>query len=182
MHTNGTKASDPASATDDGQQAQQIMQGFYRALLEDAFQDAAAEGVDVIFDLANPHVQTVLDQLGKKIKGIAETTREDIRALVGRQAEEGWSTEQLQKEIRDKGAVSSRSRATMIARTETGNAYNLGALAAYTASGVTHVQVMDGDDDEPCASANGAIWTVEQAQANPLEHPNCTRAFAPIVE
>jgi hypothetical protein len=44
------------------------------------------------------------------------------------------------------------------------------------------VDVLDGDDDEPCASANGARWTVEEAEANPLGHPNCTRAFSPVVE
>jgi hypothetical protein len=45
--------------------------------------------------------------------------------------------------------------------------------------GVKEVEVLDGDDDEECASANGQIWTLEEASDNPLGHPNCTRAFAP---
>ena len=182
MHTNGTKASDPIAATDNGQQAQAIMAKFYPLLIQDAFKDAIADGVNVAFGLDNPYVQTVIDQLAKQITRVAETTRDDIRALVARQADEGWSTEELQQAIRAKGAIASRSRATMIARTETGTGYNLGAIAAYKTGGVTHVEVLDGDEDEPCASANGSIWTVEQAAANPLEHPNCVRAFAPIVE
>jgi hypothetical protein len=127
-------------------------------------------------------VQTVLGSLAKNIKAVAETTRDEIRALVGRQAAEGWSAEELAKQIRAKGDVASRSRALTIARTETGQAYNLGAVAAYRVGGVTHVTVLDGDDDEPCASANGATWTIDEAEQNPLGHPNCTRAFAPIVE
>lgn len=167
---------------DDGRAVAKLMKDFYAALLEDAFGDAADLGVDVAFDLANPFVQTVLGSLTKNIKGVAQTTKDEIRALVSRQADEGWSAEQLAKEIRAKGQVASRSRALTIARTETGTAYNMGSVAAYRAGGVTHVDVLDGDDDEPCASANGSRWTLEEAEANPLGHPNCTRAFSPVVE
>jgi hypothetical protein len=176
------KKPDPTDAMDDGGAIETLMKVFYQALLEDAFLDAAADGVDVAFDLANPYVQQTLGALAKQIRGVAETTRDEIRALVGQQAAEGWSMEELQKQIRAKGATASRSRALTIARTETGTAYNQGAIAAYKAGGITHVTVLDGDDDEPCASANGATWTLAEAEANPLGHPNCTRAFSPIVE
>lgn len=167
---------------DDGTDLRKLMTGFYRQLLQSAFADAAAEGVDVVFTLDNPFVQTVLGKLAKQITSVAETTKEDVRRLVSQQADEGWSIEQLQKAIREKGAVASRTRALLIARTETGTAYNLGSVAAYRAGGVTHVDVLDGDDDEPCASANGSRWTLDEAEKNPLGHPNCTRAFSPVVE
>lgn len=179
---NGHEKKDPTTGMDDGSALSKLMKTFYQALLEDAFVDAADQGVDVTFDLANPFVQTVLTRLAKNIKAVAETTKDDIRALVGRQADEGWSIEELQKAIREKGDVASRTRALTIARTETGTAYNQGAIAAYRVGGVTHVDVLDGDDDEPCASANGSRWTLEEAEANPLGHPNCTRAFSPVVE
>jgi len=183
MHTlNGHKKRDPTTGMDDGSAVASLMQTFYQALLEDAFLDAAEAGVDVAFDLANPYVQTVLSSLAKNITGVAETTKDDIRLLVARQADEGWSVEELQKQIRAKGDIASRSRALTIARTETGQAYNQGAIAAYRAGGVTHVDVLDGDDDEICAAANGARWTLDEAERNPLGHPNCTRAFSPVVE
>src|SRR5205807_235127 len=72
-------------------------------------------------------------------------------------------------------------RATRIARTETGIAFNHGtALAA--AQNEFDLDVIDGDDDDECAAANGAVWSPEEALADPLEHPNCVRDFAPHVE
>lgn len=179
---NGHKKKDPTAGLDDGGALSTLMKAFYQALVEDAFLDAVADGVDVTFSLDNPFVQTVLEGLAKNIKGVADTTKQDIRDLVSKQAAEGWSVEELQKQIRAKGDIASRSRALTIARTETGQAYNQGAIAAYRAGGVTHVDVLDGDDDEACAAANGARWTLAEAEANPLGHPNCTRAFSPVVE
>lgn len=183
MHRNGRELKkDPTAGLDDGGALATLMKAFYQALVEDAFLDAAGDGVDVTFSLANDHVQTLLGSLAKNIKGVAETTKDDVQRLVGAAAEHGWSVEELAKQIRAKGEIASRSRALTIARTETGTAYNRGAVAAYRAGGVTHVDVLDGDEDEPCASANGARWTLEEAEANPLGHPNCTRAFTPVVE
>ena len=69
----------------------------------------------------------------------------------------------------------------MVARTELGTADNLAAVSRYREAGFTHVQVFDGDGDPGCAAANGAIWTIEEFEANPLEHPNCVRSRAPII-
>lgn len=169
------------SGLDSGPAIAKIMAAFYPLLLERAFDDANREGVSVTFDLAMAEVQDVLGSLAKQIVNVTDTTRDEVARLVGLQAENGWSTADLAREIRQLGETRSATRALVIARTETGTAYNLGAITAYKAGGVTHVQVLDGDDDEPCASANGSIWTLEQAEANPLGHPNCQRAFAPIV-
>lgn len=179
---NGHKKKDPTSSLDDGSAVAKLMAPFYRQLLKDAFGDAADAGVDVAFDLENEFVQQVLGSLAKNIKGVASTTKDEIRVLVSKQASEGWSVEQLAKEIRAKGEIASRSRALTVARTETGQAYNMGSIAAYRTADITHVDVLDGDDDEPCASANGSRWTLDEAEANPLGHPNCTRAFSPVVE
>jgi hypothetical protein len=49
------------------------------------------------------------------------------------------------------------------------------------ANGFDHVLVSDGEDfDEPCQAANGAVWTLEEARDNSIEHPNCRRAFVPV--
>lgn len=175
------KAADATAVMDDGDEAERIMRRFYPLVVESAFLDASLAGVPVAFDLENEHVQTVLDRLATQIRDIAETTREDVRRLVGQQAEQGWTVDELAKQIAAMGEINSASRAVMIARTETGTAYNLGSVAAYRVGGVTHVDVLDGDDDEPCASANGSRWTLDQAEENPLGHPNCTRAFSPVI-
>jgi hypothetical protein len=99
------KKSDPTAGMDSGDTIAKLMQPFYQALLEDAFLDAADAGVEAVFDLANPYVQATLDALTKQIRAVAETTKDDIRLLVGRQAEEGWSSEELAKQIRAKATL-----------------------------------------------------------------------------
>ena len=173
---------DPTEKLDDGTVLAALMHRFYPLAIEHAFTDASLAGIPVAFDLENPYVQDVLEELALQIRSVSDTTKADIRALVGRQAAEGWSTAELAKQIDTLAEIRARTRARTIARTETGQAYNLGAVAAYRAAGLTHVDVLDGEDDEPCKSANGSRWTLDEAAAAPLGHPNCVRAFAPVVE
>lgn len=158
------------------------MKVYHQQLLSLAFENAEDElGIGIDFDLSNPRIKDTLSSLGKNVRSVMETTRDDIRRLVGEATEQGWSMQELAKRIREKGEISSRSRALTIARTETATATNTGALLAYNEAGVKEVEVLDGDEDEDCASVNGQTWTVEEAMDNPIAHPNCTRAFAPIV-
>lgn len=172
---------DPTDNLDDGTYVARLMERWYLAIIETAWGDTQLLGVPVAFDLDNPFVQTVRDRLAHDIQRITETTKDEIRTLVAKQAAEGWSIEELARRIQERGEIASQTRATRIARTESGQAYNLGAIASYRAAGLTHVRVLDGDEDEPCASANGATWTLDEADAHPLGHPNCTRSFSPIV-
>lgn len=73
-------------------------------------------------------------------------------------------------------------KAERIARTETGVAYNSSTVDAYRDGGVSYVLVYDGDYDGECADADGQVWTLDYAEANPLEHPNCVRAFGPVTD
>lgn len=156
---------------------------YYPQLIELGMEEASALlPIEVGFDLSNPAIQKTIDGLAKKVKGIADTTRDDIRALVSKQADEGWSNGELAKRIREQGEINSESRSLTIARSESAVAYNQGGVLAYKEAGVSKVEVMDGDEDEDCASANGETWTVEKAMDNPIAHPNCTRTFLPIVE
>lgn len=184
--TNGHKKRDPTTGLDDGAAVAKLMAPFYQQLIKDAFGDAADLGV--VFDLDNPFVQQTLDGLAKKIKGVAETTKEDIRMLVGRQADEGWSVERLAQEIRAKGEIASKSRAILVARTETAAAYSQGSIAAYRASGVVKQTLwMLGPDPCPeCSALDGARADLGEEFApgvtGPPAHPNCTCSLTPIVE
>lgn len=136
------------------------------------------------FNLKNPNVRKTIAQLGKRITSIAETTRTDIRgiletALTGEGKIPGTDT--IAKLIRDSGATNSVSRSKMIAQTETAVAFNTGAVISYREAGIEKVEVLDGDEDEDCASVNGTIQTLEWAMENPVAHPHCQRAFAPVV-
>jgi SPP1 gp7 family putative phage head morphogenesis protein len=185
---NGHKKKDPTAGLDDGDAVAALMKQFYAALLEDAFLDASDAGIDVSFSLANEHVQTVLGQLAKNVRSVAETTKEEIRTIIGRAAENGWSIEQIQKEIRAKGDIASRSRAILVARTESAKAYSLGSKTAWKVSGVVdRMQWLATADSCPdCQALDGKIVGVDDEFApgvsEPPYHPACTCAITAIVK
>lgn len=73
-------------------------------------------------------------------------------------------------------------RARRIARTEAAFAYNRGQISSLREAGFGKVEVIDGIHDEICASVNHKIWTLAEAEANPLGHPHCSRHFLPVVD
>lgn len=148
------------------------------------------------FDLKNPAVQKTIKTLGKRITGISEHSRDEVRSML-EQAIAGAGkipgTDEIARRFREISELAPKDdtpeekrraarRARTVARSETAVAFNTGAITAYASAGVTHVEVLDGDGDEDCAAADGQTWTLEEAQENPIAHPNCTRAFVPIVK
>jgi hypothetical protein len=141
---------------------------------------AASLGVESGFSATDPDVIRLLGQAAQSVVGITEETRSQIATIMAHGRESGWSVAQYAGAIRESGAFSA-SRAETIARTELGRADNLGAMERYERGGVERVEVLDGDFDAECASAHGQIWTLDEARANPLEHPRCVRSFAPVI-
>lgn len=147
--------------------------------------------VELAFDERDPAVVAALAQSGDRITAIAETTREAVRALLQHGADAGWTIDQLVRGdderpgLRDLVAETFRGRARTIARTELGTAQQVAACARYEGAGVSRVLVLDNgfDDSDPaCTRLNGTTQTLAWARANPLQHPNCVRAFAPAFE
>lgn len=146
---------------------------------------AEARALDLAFSEADPFLTRFFTSyIGERIKQLAATTRdiviEELHAALEDGEGEGSTklADTLLTAVDDSAALSPM-RALMIARTETAIAYNIGAIAAFKQAGVTHVEVSDGDEDEDCAAADGEIWTLAEAMANPIAHPNCVRSFAP---
>lgn len=167
----------------DGTQIAKLLRPYHITLLELAAADAnGVLGISAEFDLESVEVQDVLDLLAKQVRNVAATTRDDIRRLTGQAAEAGWSPAQLAAEIGKLGEIASASRAMLISRTESAMAYNHGTLLRYSQSGqVSGVEVLDGTNDDICAAANGQVWTLEEAADSPIGHPNCVRAFVPVL-
>jgi SPP1 gp7 family putative phage head morphogenesis protein len=165
---------------DSADELEKVVRKYAPQLLQLSYEAANLPGID--FDLTNPRVQDTIDDLAKKVRNVPETTRDSIRGWVKAGTEDGWSVDKIAKRIREDGQEISKSRATTISRTESAAAYNGGAILAYRDAGVEKVRVLDGDDDEECAKADGEIWTLEEAEANPTAHPNCTRSFAAVIE
>jgi len=111
---------------------------------------------------------------------IDQATRDMLRVTVRDAIANEEQYNVIRKKIVENHAFS-YSRADTIARTELGMAYNRGNIAAWRQQGVSYVQVFDGEEfDQACRDADGSIWTMDQAEADPLEHPRCVRAFAPV--
>lgn len=149
-----------------------------------AFVNSGEDAIDefelpVAFNVADKEAVDYANKRGGElVTMIKRTQREDIRELVALAIQEGWSPQHFSSELRGKFTFS-RARAAMIARTETAIAYNAGKTSTYRNAGISYVYVYDGDYDEECQQANGSIWSLEQAEANPIEHPNCKRTFRP---
>jgi len=137
------------------------------------------------FTTADPVVIAVLVQSGTRITGITNTIRDELRKVLVRVADEGLDTNAAMRMIRQHMTERYRNQARTIARTELGFAHAHGAYKRYKSEGITHVEIMDNGKDDPdavCAQLNGTTQTLEWYRLNPLAHPNCTRAAAPIVE
>jgi hypothetical protein len=130
----------------------------------------------------------VTDYVGERIVSLEATTRDRVAALIRRVLDEGRALSPtdlgrvLQAAVTDEFAEMARWRANMIARTETAIAANHGTVMGLRQADVDRVEVVDGTGDAACAAANGQVWTIEEALANPIEHPNCVRTFVPYLE
>ena len=150
------------------------------SLLDDVYQLVLGE-LGISFDLDDAATRAYLGVAGSNIAGITDTTRLAVQAalMAGQQA--GGGIEQLAARLQGLPTFSAR-RARTVARTELGHASNTAALTSYRASSVVvGVRVFDGDYDAECAAINGRVYTLSQPPAT-LQHPNCRRAFAPIVD
>jgi hypothetical protein len=144
---------------------------------------AKATDTDKKFNPQSAAVRAIRRDAGKRIAGIDEETRRRVARYVALNQEAGGSVQGLARLIRqDPSGAFSKARARTIARTESATSLNQGAILGYRESGrVEKVRVFDGDSDPECAAANGEEWTLEYAAAHPLSHPNCQRAFAPLI-
>lgn len=122
-----------------------------------------------------------------------KTKRKVFEQLTAGRAD-GEAVAQLAKRLSDFVPAgrfrSSRTRAKLIARTETTNAQKLAAGAVYDEAGVTDVLIMDsrqGSFDDECDALDGVVVSLSEGIAlMEDEHPNGTRRMVaqppPVVE
>jgi len=140
------------------------------------------------FKFDDPYVQAHFTRyVGGRITQLEKTTKQRLigalrGAMTGGESAPAKLQETILATVRETYADFGAARALRIARTETGMLFNQGAIFAAKQGGFEKVDVVDGTDCAPCAEANGETWTLEEALARPLEHPNCLRAFYPATE
>lgn len=177
---------------EDEERLRQLMQRYYSEIVQASWQ-AWGEMLDddESFSIDNPVVREVLSRAGDNVVGITDTTKDAIRQLLTYGYDQGWGIRELvagddtQPGLRSLVTQTYQGRARTIARTELGTAQQQAAVGRYRATGVRSVQVLDNgfDNSDPrCVELDGTIQTLEWAEANALQHPNCVRAFAPVFE
>jgi len=132
------------------------------------------------FRLDDPATRAVLAHAGQRVTMISETTRQSLAALLAEGQARGDTTAMIADSIAHLFEVTWANRAEVISRTELGEAQRLSSLDRYAATGlVDRVYIIDGEEDEPCASRNGK--TVPLSEAPTLAHPQCTLVLAPVL-
>ena len=120
---------------------------------------------------------------------IADTTRDDLRAVLTDGVEQGWSAERLADVIESSGAFG-EARADMIARTELAYAHVAGNVAGWRESGeVTGKRSLLGDlhdiVDECDDNADAGVIDFDDEFPSgddfPPYHPNCVCDVEPIL-
>lgn len=118
---------------------------------------------------------------------IDETTRRHLKNWLNDQLNIGKNWTEIANSLYNQAGeigfpYMSDWRARTIARSEASMAYNRGVVAGLHDAGIDKVEVIDGTGDDICAPVNHKIWTLEEAEANPLGHPNCSRHFLGVLE
>lgn len=120
---------------------------------------------------------------------ITESTRENLRGLVSKSIDEGWSPQELSSAIED-SELFSDSRAMTIARTETAFADSAGNMDAYRASGVVTgkkwIVGSNHDDDDECDdNADAGVIGIDEDFPSGDDfapaHPRCTCDVIPEI-
>jgi SPP1 gp7 family putative phage head morphogenesis protein len=107
--------------------------------------------------------------------GIREGKYPGVKEKVGGGYPEGTVAHDLEQYFEGQ-----RSKASMVARTEMGRIVNDGKLDRFQGEGEEYVEVYDNEGPhscDACGTANGQVWSIEDARNNAKEHPNCVRNF-----
>lgn len=142
--------------------------------------------IDTVFSLENPRAVAYTENYAATtVKGINETSKAELRNVLARGVDNGWSYERVARAIRDVFNIFSSTRAHLIAVTEIGNAYQEGNMIVardLQASGLTVEKhwLSVGDDrvDPDCQANDDEGWlpvtdAFSSGNQRPLAHPRC---------
>jgi len=138
--------------------------------------------------IQSPERKALGDRINRDWQAIDDTTFEAVVDQLATGIQRGYTPLQIAQGYADEdyegiqGVFEQASdyRAEMIARTETAQAWNEGAIAAYGDAGVSQVEISDGTAyDSLCADRDGSVVDIDEIDG--LEtHPNDTISFLPI--
>ena len=121
---------------------------------------------------------------------VPDTVRDLIHDRTLSYVEQGKAFPELQASILDEFAtdqspIGGAARSLMVARTEAVRAYDQGAVANYAAVGIERVMVAHAGGEalcEECQAWDGKVMSIEDYEAEPILHPNCSAYPVPVLE
>lgn len=178
---------------DETEKLADVLQRYYHSIGEAAFAAASDSIGDTIgWDVTNPRILSLQDQLGDRITRIGERTRRDVIKEITAGTQEGQGTAQIAERIRGLFTETYKNRAEAVARTETQVAYNRSSVLAYAESGaVKEAELLDNPDHDEeygaadgltCAERDGLVVDLVDVDIHILgEHPNGSLIVTPIL-
>lgn len=153
-----------------------------------AERESQDHGLAVDWDMDNPEARAWIEQRGAElVSGITDTVRGELRAFLSSELEKPLTPVQIADDIRSHFSQFPGWKADRLARTEIAEAYNAATLLSYRTAGIGKVQAFDGSGgltghtDASCVERNGRVFTLDEAMAQKLEHPNCTLGWRPFM-
>lgn len=143
-------------------------------------------GIEVSWSIDNPKVdEWVKEELGTKIKGINDTTLEQLKVTLQDGIDLGEGVDDLAKRVRETYEDAKGYRAETIARTETISAFTEGNRQLYQESGVKQLQFYTATDErvcEECYSKHGNKYGIDEAGGIIPVHPQCRCTWVAVMD
>jgi HK97 family phage portal protein len=175
------------------QELAKVLNRFYMANGEAAFEATAGlTGTESTWQISNPRIAKLMQQLGLRITAINDTTRATVQQLVTDGLIEGQTYAEIAESIAQHVEQTYAGRAMTIARTESITSYGKASVLSYAESGVVEqVEFMDNPDHTEdygasdglsCAERDGLVVPLYEAEMHiEAEHPNGSLVVLPVL-
>lgn len=173
----------------------EVLRHWFELVGQTAFAEASTVvGAEIAWDLSNPYLITLFDQLGYRITLINDTTRQYVEDTVREALIEGTTIEELAERLSTILEPTYRGRAATVARTESMHGYSLASVEAYRESGgVSDVMIADNEahtehykgaaDGLSCSERNDLVVALDKAMFHiGSDHPNGSACVIPLVD
>lgn len=179
----------------------QYVRAAYHRGLKNAHQNLREEGVDIeredverIFNqpIHREKAQNLYTRNFRELVGITEAVDQQVSRELSQALIEGVSPRETARRITDRVDSIGKTRATVLARTETLNSHNEAALSRYEqvlgdeADVVVEAEILTAGDDrvcDECEPRHGEVMSLEDARSDgPPWHPQCRCTFRPRVK
>lgn len=172
-------------------QAAVLAYGAYYLQVARATVDGINAALGVAINVTDPMEQEIVRAGGTRmgLVDLAGDAKDELLQVLAEARENGYAAEKLAREISDRVPAGpwkdAKTRARVIARTETKYAQNVSSIVAAKGSGAVAVQIVDGQLGERscdiCIERDGLVVSVAEAEGIAAsEHPNGTMSLVPL--